>query len=68
MLDSKVYGGNLALKFDIKKAFDTIDWNFLLRILEAFGFDAKFCNWERIVRYYQTFLFNQWKTCWLIFF
>lgn len=30
MLENKAYGGNLALEVDIKKAFDTLDWNFLL--------------------------------------
>lgn len=25
LLDSKAFGGNVALKFDIKKAFDTLD-------------------------------------------
>lgn len=28
MLDSKCFGGNVVLKFDIRKAFDTIDWCF----------------------------------------
>lgn len=30
LLDAKCLGGSVAVKFDIKKAFDTIDWNFLL--------------------------------------
>ncbi|XP_019431188.1 PREDICTED: uncharacterized protein LOC109338411 [Lupinus angustifolius] len=45
LLDHKVFGGNLAIKLDIKKAFDTMDWNFLLSTLHAFGFNAKFVNW-----------------------
>ncbi|XP_019459974.1 PREDICTED: uncharacterized protein LOC109359738 [Lupinus angustifolius] len=45
LLDHKVFGGNLAIKLDIKKAFDTMDWNFLLNTLHAFGFNAKFVNW-----------------------
>lgn len=45
LLDYKTFGSNVALKFDIKKAFDTIDWDFLISVLDAFGFDAKFCNW-----------------------
>lgn len=45
MLDYKSFGGNIALKFDIRKAFDTIDWNFLLNVLYAFGFNNTFCGW-----------------------
>lgn len=30
LLDRKCERGNVAVKFDIKKAFDTLDWNFLL--------------------------------------
>lgn len=45
MLDHKQFGGNIALKFDVRKAFDTIDWQFLLKVLSAFGFNAIFCNW-----------------------
>lgn len=28
MLHNRHFGGNMALKFDIKKAFDTLDWRF----------------------------------------
>lgn len=30
---------------DIKKAFDTIWWTFLLKVLESFGFSDWFCRW-----------------------
>lgn len=30
LLDYNTFGRNLAIKLDIKKAFDTIDWNLLL--------------------------------------
>jgi hypothetical protein len=45
LLHSKSYGGNLALKIDITKAFDTIEWPFLLKVLKSFGFNDVFCNW-----------------------
>ena len=45
VLNKKSFGGNMALKVDIAKAFDTLDWNFLLRVLKAFGFNDIFCNW-----------------------
>ncbi|GJV17423.1 RNA-directed DNA polymerase, eukaryota, reverse transcriptase zinc-binding domain protein [Tanacetum coccineum] len=34
-----------ALKIDIAKAYDTIDWNFLEKIIENFGFHDKFIRW-----------------------
>lgn len=44
VLDSRSYDGNIAMKFDIKKAFYTIDWIFLLKVLKAFGFNDVFCK------------------------
>jgi len=32
VLHKKTFRGNLALKIDIAKAFETIDWNFLLKV------------------------------------
>lgn len=49
LLDHKKFGGNLALKFDVRKAFDTIDWCFLLKVLSAFGFNSVFCNWILVI-------------------
>lgn len=43
LLDMKSIGGNLAIKVDIIKAFDTLDWSFLLKVLAKFGFNPKFC-------------------------
>jgi hypothetical protein len=33
LLHNKAYSGNLALKIDISKAFDTLEWPFLLKVL-----------------------------------
>ncbi|KAK9921034.1 hypothetical protein M0R45_029564 [Rubus argutus] len=44
LLDNKCKHGNVAVKFDISKAFDTIDWEFLLRVLRCFGFSSTFVN------------------------
>jgi len=43
-LHKKSFGGNLAFKVDIAKAFDTMEWPFLLRVLNAFGCNSIFCN------------------------
>jgi hypothetical protein len=45
LLHNKTFGGNLALKIDITKAFDTLEWSFLLKVLNSFGFNEVFCNW-----------------------
>lgn len=35
----------MAIQFDIKKAYDTLDWSFLLDSLLTFGFSPKFMLW-----------------------
>lgn len=35
----------MTLKIDIRKAFDTLEWDILLAILHSFGFSGKFCDW-----------------------
>ncbi|CAL0322191.1 unnamed protein product [Lupinus luteus] len=49
LLDYKTHGGNLAIKLDVRKAFDTLDWNFLLSTLSAFGFHEKFIHWVEVI-------------------
>ncbi|GJU63652.1 putative RNA-directed DNA polymerase [Tanacetum coccineum] len=34
-----------AFKVDIQKAYDTVDWGFLLTILKGFGFHEKMVHW-----------------------
>ncbi|GJR64461.1 RNA-directed DNA polymerase, eukaryota, reverse transcriptase zinc-binding domain protein [Tanacetum coccineum] len=35
----------VALKIDLQKAYDTVNWNFLEDILNGFGFHGKMVNW-----------------------
>lgn len=49
LLDHKCKRGNISIKFDIRKAFDTLDWGFLLRVLTAFGFGPAFVNFIHII-------------------
>lgn len=44
-LHHKSFARNLAFKVDISKAFDTLEWKFLLRVLSKFGFCEKLCSW-----------------------
>ena len=45
LLTKKQFGGNIAIKVDIRKTFDTLDWKFLLAVLHQFGFNNLFCDW-----------------------
>ena len=36
--------GDLWESIDMQKAYDKVKWNFLLRILELFGFHPMFVN------------------------
>jgi hypothetical protein len=49
LLDKRQYGGNIALKVDIRKAFDTLDWHFLIAVLRQFGFSSVFSNWILVI-------------------
>ena len=33
------------LKLEFAKAFDTLDWAFLLKVLQARGFGTRWCGW-----------------------
>lgn len=45
LLKRKQFRGNLVLKVDTKKEFETINWNFLLAEFRLFGFCQVFSNW-----------------------
>jgi hypothetical protein len=43
--ETQIEGAILFL--DFKKAFDTVEWNFMLDTLEHFGFQSSFINWVK---------------------
>ena len=45
VLHKKCYGGSVAMKIDICKAFDTLEWKFLCGVQCAFGFSQIFMDW-----------------------
>jgi hypothetical protein len=47
VLARKSHAGNIALKIDNQKSFDTLDCKFLLSVLKQFGFADSFCAWIR---------------------
>ncbi|XP_042964741.1 uncharacterized protein LOC122298964 [Carya illinoinensis] len=48
-INKKVRGGNVVLKIDMAKAYDSVDWKFLIQVLAAFGFSELACSlvWRR---------------------
>ncbi|XP_022883346.1 uncharacterized protein LOC111400141 [Olea europaea var. sylvestris] len=46
-LHKPVRGGNVVLKVDIAKAYDRIDWDFLMHVLRSFGLSRKICDLVR---------------------
>jgi hypothetical protein len=47
MKQKKGNGGLMALKLDMEKAFDSLEWEFLLKILELLGFNSTWMHWIR---------------------
>jgi len=39
----------LVLKLDFAKAFDTVNWDCLMKVLTARGFPAQWCSWVRML-------------------
>ena len=37
----------MALFLDFKKAFDSLEWNFIIKALETFGFGAPLIQWVK---------------------
>ena len=35
----------LLLNIDFEKAFDSLDWGFMFKVLRSFGFQDDICNW-----------------------
>ena len=44
-MQKKGFGGNFALKIDIRKAFDSLSWDFIYEVLNSFGFSSRFIFW-----------------------
>jgi hypothetical protein len=47
MKQKKGNGGLMAVKLDMEKAFDPMEWEFLLRILALLGFNSTWIQWIR---------------------
>jgi hypothetical protein len=41
-------GGLMAINLDMEKAFDKMEWSFLLAILQKLGFHSRWINWIRL--------------------
>ncbi|XP_057812491.1 uncharacterized protein LOC131026578 [Salvia miltiorrhiza] len=48
-MEHSVQGKNMALKVDIRKAFDTLSWDFVEVVLDSFGFPQMFRHWIRVI-------------------
>lgn len=43
-IHQKARGGNIAIKLDMMKAYDRLDWNFLYTVFQHFGFHAQWID------------------------
>ena len=40
--------GVILCKLDIEKAYDHVDWSFLLAVLEKMEFEKRWCRWIKL--------------------
>jgi hypothetical protein len=45
MKQKKGNSGLMALKLDMEKAFDSMEWDFILKILSLLGFHSTWIKW-----------------------
>ena len=50
-LNENIYG--LMIFIDFHKAFDSLEWDFLYKCLEAFNFGENFMRWVNILQKYR---------------
>lgn len=43
-MNRKVRGENIILKLDMRKAYDRVNWGYLLEVLKQFGFSEQWRN------------------------
>ncbi|XP_011101514.1 uncharacterized protein LOC105179570, partial [Sesamum indicum] len=49
-----------ALKVDIRKAYDTAEWDFMIAVMKLFGFPSNFVKWIELINQDELFSFH-WK-------
>jgi hypothetical protein len=58
-------GGYMFLKMDMEKAFDRMEWTFILSIMEKLGFSSTWLTWIKIMHFLHLFLHSvKWKSFW----
>lgn len=52
----------MAIKADMEKAYDRVEWKFVLKIFEKFGFSSTWINWiQQCISTYLLFHSSQWE-------
>lgn len=41
-------GGWMSIKADMEKAYDRVEWSFVLKVMENFGFSPKWLSWMNL--------------------
>ena len=49
-LSTLVFATRLLVGVDARKALDSVDHEYLLKVLEAYGFGPKFKNWVKLLK------------------
>ena len=66
-LEAKQLPG-MILCLDFEKAFDSLDWQFMFKVLNAYGFGDDMCQWISTLYKNTVYCYSQWSVYVMVFY
>jgi len=66
LLNKKAFGSYVVLKVDTKRVFGTLNWGYLLSVLNDSEFNDRFCYWVKTILDSASLYMNKRELCWFL--